>query len=116
MRTLPACIEESRCLNADSVIHPRMGTAPPARPRSTNTSKTKRSASSAALIAMGIVQPAPSESTATVTVAISVCGVDRPQQGIARRVQVKLTRNNRLNLIGPDDEKNVDVSICSFGF
>ncbi len=72
-----------------------MGTAPPVRLRSMSTSKTKRSASSVAPVAMGIVQPAPLVSTATVTGATSASGADPLQQGIAQQVQARFTRNEQ---------------------
>jgi hypothetical protein len=72
-----------------------MGIAPPVRLRSTNTSKTTRSASSAALAAMGIVQPALLVSTATVTGATSAFGAAPLQRVIAPQVQARFTRNER---------------------
>jgi hypothetical protein len=72
-----------------------MGTAPPVRLRSTNTSKTKRSASFAGQVAMGIVQPAPLASTATVTGATSASGADPRRQDIDQPVQARFTRNER---------------------
>ena len=70
-----------------------MGTAPPAQPRSTNTSKTKRSVSSAVQAVTAIALTAPLASTVTVTVAISAFGVDPLQRVIAPQVLTAFTKN-----------------------
>lgn len=71
-----------------------MGIAPPVPLESMNTSKTKKSASSAGLVAMGIVQPALLESIATVTAATSAFGVAQVEWVTVPQAQVVFTKNN----------------------
>ena len=65
--------------------------------KSTNTSKTKRSVSSAAQVATVIAQLAHSVSIATVTVATNASGVVGVQLGIVLLVRAESTKNKQQN-------------------
>lgn len=72
-----------------------MGIAPQVRARSTNTLRTKRSASSVVQAATDIAQAAPMASIVTVTAGTSAFGVALPQRGIAPQAQAKFTKSKR---------------------
>ena len=85
-------------------------------PKSTNTSKTKRSVSSAVQAATVIALTAPLASTVTGTVVTNAFGAVPLQRVIAPQVRAVFTRNNSLNFIGLKDEKTICVSNRSLSF
>lgn len=93
----PTFVEESRCPNVVSAIHPLTANALQAQARSTSILKTRRSASSAAQAVMGNVQLAPLANIVTATERISASGVVQVLQDIAQQVPVKFTRNKTSN-------------------